>query len=123
MATKIVDLWFYLGRRDKRGVRIIAKLRGREQMPVRVEDVSALQLPPVWQAEITQIVYDSRMEWEPWVESASTFDELRASLKLRGYTKIPVTSHPEFATSNVQTPQINNSYLPQKKTMVRKRLR
>lgn len=121
--AKITDLWLYLGRRDKRGVRIIAKLRGREQLPVRVEDVSVLQLPPVWQTEIAQIVYDSRMEWEPWVESASTFDELRSSLKLRGYTKIPVTSQPEFTSATVSTPQINNSYLPEKKTMVRKRSR
>jgi len=63
MPQLVSDLYLYLARRDKSGIRIL-------------------------DGQITQIIYDARMLWEPWVESANTFEELRASLKIRGYTNI-----------------------------------
>lgn len=118
MATS--NLYLYLARRDKVGIRILAKFQGRNQLAVRLEDISGLQLPDNWQAKLTQIIYDARMMWEPWIESAEDFDELRQKFKIRGYSQIPVTGQPEFTISSIQTPTINVSNLPKKTTMIRK---
>lgn len=121
MAVKKTDLYLYLGRRDKGGVRILAKFSGRPQLAVRVGGLAPLQLPVGWDAQLSQIIFDSRMLWEPWIESADVFDDLRASLKIRGYLNIPVSAQPEFVPAIVQLPTVNVSHLPHKTRMLRKR--
>ena len=120
MATKTTDLYLYLGRRDKSGIRILAKFQGRPQLPLRVEDLGPFQLPAGWTNQLEQIIFDSRMLWEPWIESSDTFDELRSNLKTRGYLNVPVSAQPEFTSAASQTPTINVSHLPRKTTMLRK---
>jgi hypothetical protein len=122
MASNTVELYLYLARRDKSGVRIIARLAGREQLPIRLSGnlLATTGLPPTWYEEINQMIYDSRMLWEPWIQSANSYDEFRANLKTRGYSNIPISSQPEFAPSSVSEVTINNNYLPQIKTMIRK---
>lgn len=122
MAAKTVNLFIYLGRRDKSGIRIIAKVTGKSQLPVRLTDASllSLQLPASWHTEISQIIYDNRMQWEPWVESVDSFEDWRASLKKRGFSNIPISSQPEFTQSTIQSVQINVNYLPTQKKMIRK---
>lgn len=119
---KTTDLYLYLGRRDKGGIRILSKFQGRPQMAVRIEDLGPLQLPTGWKGQLEQIIFDSRMLWEPWIESADSFDNFRASLKIRGYSNIPVSAQPEFLSSVVQLPTVNISHLPLKTTMLRKRV-
>lgn len=120
MVIKTTDLYLYLGRRDKSGIRILAKFQGRPQLPLRVDDLNLFQLPSGWANQLEQIIFDSRMLWEPWIESSSTFDELRSNLKIRGYLNIPVSAQPEFASAASQIPTINVSHLPKKTTMLRK---
>jgi hypothetical protein len=120
MAIKSTDLYFYLGRRDKGGIRILAKFQGRPQIAVRVDDIGPLQLPVGWETQLEQIVFDSRMLWEPWIESADTFDDFRASLKIRGYSNVPVSAQPEFIPATIKIPTVNMSHLPRKTTMLRK---
>lgn len=120
MAIKLSDLYLYLTRRDKSGVRILAKFKGRPQLATRIDDLEPLQLPTGWQSQLSQIIYDSRMLWEPWIESADSYDELKSDLKIRNYINIPVNAQPEFVSSVTQTPIINVSYLPRKTTMMRK---
>jgi hypothetical protein len=119
MAQKLSDLYLYLGKRDKAGVRFIAKFQGREQLPTRLDDINSLQLPTGWAGQIDQIIFDARMNWEPWIESSDSFEELRSALKVRGYTNVPVNSQSEFTPANVQIPVVNTSYLPKKTTMLR----
>jgi len=120
MAQTQVDLYLYLARRDKSGIRIVANFLGRPLLPTRIEDLAPLQLPTGWEPQIEQIIFDSRMLWEPWLESSDSFEELRSILKIRGYTNIPINSQPEFTPANLQTPVVNVSYLPKKATMLRK---
>jgi len=121
MAQTLSDVYLYLGKRDKSGVRFLAKFMGREQLATRVGDIAPLQLPTGWAEQIEQIIFDSRLEWEPWVESADSFEELRSALKIRGFTNIPVNSQSEFTPANIQTPQVNMTHLPKKSTMIRRR--
>lgn len=123
MATETTNLYLYLARRDNAGIRIIAKLTGREQLPVRLDDAGllSLQLPTTWHTQFSQIIYDNRMMWEPWIQSVTSFNDFRAALKKRGYTNIPISSQPEFTASTVKSTAVNVSYLPNQKTMIRKR--
>lgn len=121
MAQTLVDLYLYLGRRDKTGIRIVAKVQGRSQLPTRIDDLAPLQLPTGWEAQIEQIIFDSRLLWEPWIESSPSFEEFRSALKIRGYTNVPVNSQSEFTPATLQVPVVNVSYLPKKSTMLRKK--
>jgi len=116
------DLYIYLARRDKSGVRIIAKLKGKEQLPTRIsiEDLANFQLPVAWYNTISQILYDNRMLWEPFIQSVDTFDNFRNNMKTRGYSNIPLSSQPEFTVSTIQNQHVNLSSLPKFTTMIRK---
>lgn len=123
MAEKTTNLYLYLARRDKKGIRIVAKFTGRMLLPTRLDTsgLKSLQLPEAWYTQINQIIYDNRMLWEPWIQSwDDTFEQLRVSLKKRGYTNIPISPQPEFTSSTVTNQKVNISYLPQRKTMLRK---
>lgn len=120
MATTNVNLYLYLGRRDKAGIRILAKLLGRPILASRVENLDILNLPVNWTSEIKQIVYDNRMLWELWLEASDTYDLLKASLKNRGYTNLPMSEQPEFVASNFPTPIVNVANLPTRTIMVQR---
>lgn len=122
MATETSNLYLYLARRDKTGIRIVAKLIGLKQSPVRLDSAGllSLQLPPTWYNQFNQTIYDNRMLWEPWIQSVDTFENFRAELKKRGYSNIPTSSQPEFTMSTIQSMTANVSYLPNQKTMIRK---
>ena len=114
------NLYLYLGRRDKKGIRILAKFQGTSQMATRIDNLAAL-IPPELAGPINQIIYDSRMMWEPWIESADSYNDLRASLKMRGYSGVPVSPQPEYSPAATQKPIVDTSSLPQRTTMLRKK--
>lgn len=122
LKMKAIKLWLYLARRDLKGIRILTIFLGKTQPPVRVTDLSILQMPITWQNTIEKIIFDNRMMWEPWIESAETYDELRSKLKKRGYTEVPISGKLEFSkTDEPSPPTINNSVLPLVKSMTRKK--
>lgn len=47
-------------------------------------------LPQNWDRQITQIVHEHRMLYELQIETATDYEQLRSSLKQRGYTDIPM---------------------------------
>jgi hypothetical protein len=59
--------------------------------------------------------------WEPWLESASSFEELASKLQKRGYKNLPINGSTELRDSTVSNPLINTSHLPNKTTMLRKK--
>lgn len=120
MAQQITNLWFYLARRDRKSVRLLSVFSSRKQPAVRLTDLSILNLPPSWQAQVEKEVEDHKMYWEPWVETADTFDDLAESLKKRGYTGIPISGRVEFARPDQQyLPMVNINSLSVEKTMLR----
>ena len=118
-SNKITNVYIYLGRRDKSGIRIILISQGQAIMATRLENVDALGLSMDIANQIKQIIYDNRIYWEPWIQSDDTFDDFRAALKIRGYTNIPLSSQPEIYSTTSST-TVNIKLLPQKTTMVRK---
>ena len=118
MATKITDVYIYLGKRDKGAIRILYIGRGLPLMATRIDDVQTIGLPLEIASELKQIIYDNRIYWEPWIESADSFADFRAALKIRNYVNIPQSSQPEVYSTTSQS--INVKSLPQKATMIRK---
>jgi hypothetical protein len=96
---KTFDLYFYLAKRDKQGVRILAKFLSKQQSPTRLNDdnLTKLNIPSNYLNEINQKVYESRMSWEPWVETAEKFEDLTNLLAKRGYKNIPISARTEIA--------------------------
>ena len=86
-------LYLYLASRSKRGIKLITTLDGNESVVrTKVNDLRTFGLPPVWQREIQQIIHENRMLYEPIIESAGSYRELRERLKLRGFSNLPMSS-------------------------------
>lgn len=121
MAVNDAIIWIYLARRDKTGIRILSQFKGKKIMPTRVLNLPDLKLPTDYQDVLSKIIYDNRMMYEPWMESASNYASLRDQLKSRGYTNIPLTNLQEYGnTSRTTAPEIYTKNIPQIRTMVRK---
>jgi hypothetical protein len=119
MATNSSELYIYLARRDKTAIRILMKVVGNPVLATRITDINLLNLPAEKANKVSQIIYDNRMLWEPWIESSSSFDNLRAALKTRGYQNIPMSPQPEISSSNGIS-SVSTANLPKQQTMLRK---
>lgn len=74
-----------------------------------------------WQRRISQIIHDNNMLYEPWVETADDFNELRTRLKDRGYSNIPMGAIPLLDFKAYKTaPVANTSSCKVTRTMIRK---
>ena len=121
MAVNDAIMWIYLARRDKTGIRILSQFRGKKILPTRIKNLPDLRLPTDYEDVLSKIIYDNRMMYEPWIESATDYASLRDQLKLRGYSNIPLINLQEYGnTSPTTAPEISIKNIPQMKTMVRK---
>lgn len=115
-------LYLYLARRDRKGARVVMVLNGPETNPVRVSDLKSLQLPPDVFDSVNNIIFENRMFWELWIESAANYEDLKKSLHQRGYRDLYVTSKPLYDGSSLIYPHTADmTRHPPKKTMVAKK--
>jgi hypothetical protein len=97
-------------------------LDGPETTPVRVTDLKSIQLPAAVFESVEKILYDNRMYWEPWIESAENYEALRQTLQKRGYSNLYPSCKPMFDGSSLLYPQTADmTKHPPKKTMVPRR--
>lgn len=121
MAVNDSILWIYLARRDKTGIKMTSKFRGKKIIPSRIESIEDLHLPPSYADYIKTLIYENRMLYEPWIESANDYATLVQNLKLRGYTNVPVSGKLLYGlNTNGYPPEISVRNIPEKKTMTRK---
>jgi hypothetical protein len=111
----LIDTYIYLAKRDKKGIKILTTFMSQNHIPERIKDLSIIPLDPTVYQKVSQMIYDERLNWEPWIESAATYDDLKAKLKKRGYTGIPLSSQPEIYTENIVINTLVN-----KKVMIQK---
>jgi hypothetical protein len=98
-----------------------SKFRGKKIMPSRIESIEDLHLPPSYADYIKTLIYENRMLYEPWIESANDYATLVQNLKLRGYTNVPVSGKLLYGlNTNGYPPEISVRNIPEKKTMTRK---
>ena len=115
-------LYLYLASRSKQGIKLITTLTGESMVTSRVTDLTRLGLPTTWQIKIAQIIDDNKMMYEPWIESASSFNELKDRLKARGYTNIGSGASPMIQiNSSEKIPKANTSSCQVVKTMTRRK--
>jgi len=88
----------------------------------RVQNLTNLKLPVLWETKIATIINENIMLYEPWVETASSYNELRERLIDRGYTEIAAGISPmiNFESYN-QAPVANTSSCDVVRTMLRKK--
>ena len=114
----MAKIFLYLGRRDKKDVRVINVLDGPETPPTRLSDVKLLNLPANMETEVVQIVYDNRMYWEAWLESAASYEALKNALRQRGY-RVPSHADPMYLGDRLRV----KAHLPRRppaETMLRR---
>ncbi len=100
-------LYLYLTRRDKKEVKILTTFQGHAVPPTRVRDIRRLGLPREMANRLKQAIHDDRLLWEPWIESAESFDRLKASLKNRGY-KAPRRAIQRFHSNEIMNSNVKN---------------
>ncbi len=113
-------IYLYLTKRNKQDLKLVMILQGLKTLPTRLEDVETLRLPPVISQEVAEIIRQNRMEWEPWIESAENYAELKLKLEQRGYRNLPVRADPIHKESSYNDPHVADTRKLIKKTMVRK---
>lgn len=114
-------VWIYLGRRDKTGIKLVSQFNGKKILATRIANLSEINMPTDYYDAIQSLIYENRLLYEPWIESADDFTMLRQNLKLRGYTNIPVANIKLYGSmSSLTAPEIGTSTMPQAVTMIRK---
>ena len=98
----MAKIYLYLGRRDKKGLKLVSVLEGPATAPVRLRDVKLLNLPGNMEQEVARIVHDNRMYWEPWLESADCYESLKKAVRSRGYTQVPAHSNPLYLGDRIR---------------------
>ena len=85
-------MYVYLARRDKTSVRFIGSFSYASKVyPTRIrpEDVASLNMGPQTTGLIAREASENRMDYELYMETASSFEELKSSLSRRGYAHLP----------------------------------
>ena len=116
-------LYVYLASRSKKGIKLITTLQSNNVVGrTPLNDLRAFNLPSVWQREIQKIIHDNRMLYEPIVETANNYIELRERLKARGFSNLPLGAAQMINILKFgKPPSANVSSVNAQKTMMRKR--
>lgn len=118
MKKNFKTLWLYLAKRDKKGIRIIAKFLSRELEPIKLDNIKRLTMPESWEGKIFTYIEQNKIYWEPWLQTSDDFEELKKSLKKRGYSDIPANGQPMIPITQQIIVNINN--FPEQKKMIQK---
>lgn len=103
--------YLYLAKRDKKGIKLIIRLYSPKELVSRIVDVKFLGLPRDLEKNIEKIVQDNKMDWELWLATVNSYDELKKLLRKRGYSRIPTNSIPQIVeVGNFKN--INSNKLP-----------
>lgn len=114
-------LYLYLASRSKKGMKLITVLQGEQAVNSNLTDLTDLNLPPIWQKNIAQIIHENRMLYEARIESADSFMDLAKRLRNRGYKDIPLGAIPILhMQAYKKAPVADTSKCKIKKTMIRK---
>lgn len=86
------NLYFYLARLDKKGIKVLTSFVYNQKVyPTRVKNIKDLHMRPDIMNRIAKETYDNRMRYELFAESADSFNDLKDSLRKRGYTELPMS--------------------------------
>ena len=113
-------VYIYLARRDRNSVRIISKLGQGQCLATRLNNIKQLSLEFRHEVAIAQIAEKDKMDWELWIESAPSFQELKRQLAKRGYTGLPMNDKPTL-DKELHVSQDDLQKLPNQQIMMRRK--
>jgi hypothetical protein len=117
-SVYLTKTYIYLARRDKKGILLLGTTANCNVLPVKITDIKQLGIPHNLIEEFQRLVYDNRMLYELWIESAKDYQNLKDNLRKRGFSNLSLTEHP--ITRNLLNLNINTNNLPQQKIMMQK---
>ena len=118
MKSDLKILWLYLAKRDKKGVKILSKFYARDMGPLPLEDLKLLNLPSSWYGKVKTYIDENMLYWQPWLQTATSFEELKYSLKIRGYSELPANGRPMVLVT--PTLFVNSNFFEKQKVMLKK---
>lgn len=106
----MLRLYLYLASRDKRGIKLVTILQSAQPVNASLTDLGKLRLPQVWETQIRRIIYDNRILYEPRLETARSYNDLKAKLVNRGFRDLPMGATPALNLSQSGSlPKANTS--------------
>lgn len=80
-----------------------------------------MNLPQIWERKIQQIILENKQLYEPWIESAENYIELRQRLKERGFSDLAMGPNPLLnMEAHGKPPKADTSSCEIKRTMLRR---
>ena len=105
-------LFLYLARRDKTAIKLLSTFKAdKEYKPTPIKSLDQLSLPLALETRLNQEIETNKMLWEPMVESAENYKELKKALRKRGYKNLPINPLPNF---NISREVVTNTERPVK---------
>ena len=101
-------------------MRLLCHVGKGKCLPTRLTDLNRLGIEHKKLTEIKSIVENSKMQWEPWIESAPSFKDLLDKLRRRGYRRLPMCNKTEVDTPHKTVSEHVIRQLPNQKTMTRR---
>lgn len=113
------EIYVYLAKRDKSTVKILASFTyGTKVYPTKIDQnkIDMLGMNAQASSSMKRQMWENRMDYEMFVETADSFEDLKSSLRDRGYSHLP-----NHQISSITNPgRINQNLLvTEKSTMIR----
>lgn len=84
-------LYIYLAGLDRKGIEVVAGFSySRKVYATRIRDVSSLGMEPTVARKISAAAAGKKMTHELYAETAESFEDLKKSLRERGYSNLPL---------------------------------
>jgi len=114
-------VYLYLRKRNKSDAKIIGTLLCSRSIPAsRLTSITDLGLPSQERADLEKVIYNHRIEWEPWIETSPDYHVLRESLHKAGVSAPPSPNAPLINFKPLEVSKVAEIKLNKNKTMIRK---
>jgi len=103
-------------------MKLVTVLQTEQSVNAPLKDLEELNLPATWQRQIARIIQDNAMLYEPRLETAKDFNELRERLRNRGFSHLPMGAVPLLhLQAYKKAPVADTSSCKVRTTMLRKK--
>ena len=114
-------IYLYLLKRNKGDVKIIGSLVSQHVLHAsRLTDLDVLGLSVQERLDLKKVIEFHRIDWEPWIESAESYHELREKLNTRGISAPPSPNAPLINLSISEISKATSVKLNKNKIMTRR---
>ena len=114
-------LYLYLARRDHTGVTVLSIFDAPRPVEAsRLENPAELGLPAEEALSLQRLFVENRMDWEPWIETADDYPQLKGRLEGRGYKNVPTACKPSHSSYSYTDPYTVEKRFTRKPSMLRR---